>query len=115
MGPDNDRRTAGREVRVMHISSISFAAIVSLCCSVCGLGSGMMQSYTLMRAAAENGRFPDLIPTFVMKDMFLAGVVGFVGRLVIGFLAGGLIAGFYNMAARITGGIRIRISDGEDA
>ena len=115
MVQDNDRRTTDREVRVMHVSSISFAAIVSLCCSVYGLGSGMIESFTLISAAEKSGRLPNLTFTFVIKDMLLGGGLRFVGWLVIGFLAGGVIAGFYNMAARTTGGLRIRIRDADDA
>ncbi len=75
---DDDRRTADREVRVLHISSVSFAAIVSLCCSVYGLCSGLMRSYALLSASVANYGHPPLTTTFVLKDMFLAGGLGFV-------------------------------------
>ena len=113
MGRDNDRSTADREVRVLHISSVSFAAIVSICCSVYGLCSGLMRSYALLRAYVASDRQPPLTTTVVLKDMFFAGVVGLVGWLVIGFLAGGIMAGIYNVIARTTGGLSIRIRDGE--
>ena len=112
---DNERRAADREVCVTHISSISFAVIISLGCSVYGLISGMRDSYTLLKAGAASGKLPDLTPAFVMKDMFLTGWIGFVGWLVIGFIAGGVLAGFFNMLARTTGGLRIRMRDGENA
>ncbi len=115
MVTDNNRRAAEREVQVTHISSISFAMIISLGCSVYGLISGMMESYTLIKAGAASGQFSDLTPAFVMKDMFLAGGIRFVGWLVVGFLAGGVVAGFFNMLARTTGGLRIRVRDGENA
>ena len=112
---DNERRAADREVRVTHISSISFAVIISLGCSVYGLISGMMESYTLLNTGAASGKLPDLTPAFVMKDMFLTAGIRFVGWLVIGFIAGGVLAGFFNMLARTTGGLRIRMRDGENA
>ncbi|MFM8173563.1 MAG: hypothetical protein ACKN81_08465, partial [Pirellulaceae bacterium] len=87
----------------------------SLGSSVYGLISGMMESYTLIKAGAASGKLPDLAPSFVIKDMFLAGGIRFVGWLVIGFLAGGVLAGFFNMLARTTGGLRIRMRDGENA
>ena len=115
MVPDNDQRAAAREVRVTHISTISLAATISLGCSIYGLISGMMESYTLLRAGVESGKLPDLTPGFVMKDMFLTAGLRFVGWLVIGFLGGGILANIFNMLARTTGGLRIRICDGDDA
>lgn len=115
MVPDSNRAPADREVHVTHVSSISFAAIVSLGCSVYGIISGMMESYTLLKAGAASGKLPDLTAAFVLKEMFLSGGIRFVGWLVIGFLVGGVLASFFNVLARTTGGLRIRIRDGENA
>ncbi|TWT97505.1 hypothetical protein [Neorhodopirellula pilleata] len=111
----DDGRAAERDVYVTHISSISFAMIISLGCSVYGLISGMMESYSLIKAGEASGKLPDLTPAFVMKDMFLAGGIRCVGWLVVGLIAGGMLAGFFNMLARTTGGVRIRVRDDENA
>jgi hypothetical protein len=115
MVPENNRPAADREVHVTHVSSISFATIVALGCSVYGLISGMMESYTRLKEGAASGKLPDLTSAFVLKDMFLFGGIRFVGWLVIGFPVGGVLAGFFNILARTTGGLRIRIRDGENA
>jgi ABC-type uncharacterized transport system permease subunit len=115
MASDTNRPTADREVRITNVSSISFAVIVSLGCSVYGLVSGMMMSYTLLKAGADSGKISDLTIAFVLKDMFFAGGIRFVGLLVIGFLVGWVFAGFFNILARTTGGLRIRMRDDDVA
>jgi hypothetical protein len=117
----NNRPAAGRDVLVTHISTISSAAMVSLGCSVYGLISGMMESYTLLKASAPGPlpklTFDDHLPNLpfdvVLKDMLFLGGLRFVGWLVVGFVAGGVLASFFNILARTTGGLRIRIRDGE--
>lgn len=115
MVPNSGRSAADREVRVTHIASTSFAALISLGCSVCGLIAGMIEAYTVLKADAASGRLPDVTPVFVIKDMCLTGAVRFVAWLVIGFVAGGVFAGFFNLLARTTGGLRIRVRDADNA
>ena len=60
------------------------------------------QSQLLLRALRGNGVFSTVLG------------LGFLLGLVFGFLAGAFVAAFYNMAARTTGGLRIRIRESED-
>lgn len=100
-----------RDIRIREISSLSFALMFALMCSIFGFCSGFLRSYDLLRAYSDADQQPPLTASFVIKDMLIAGALGLVGWFVIGFLIGGFVAGLYNMTAKSTGGLRIRIRD----
>ena len=106
---DNDRSTAAKEVRILHISPFSFGAIVSLCFAVYLLCSNMNEVRVNFLEFS-----PPLTTASFLKEIFLNGGLGFLFGLVLGFLAGAFVAACYNMAARTTGGLIIRIRESED-
>lgn len=108
---DNQLSDTERDIRIREISSLSFALIFALMCSIFGLCSGFMLSYDSLRAYSDADPQPPLTASFVIKDMLFTGALGFVGWFVIGFVIGGIVAGLYNMTAKSTGGLRIRIRD----
>ena len=108
---DNQLSETDRDVRILEVSSLSFAVSCALTCSIFGLCSGLMRSYDSLRVYAGADRQPPLTTSFVIKDMLFAGAFGLVGWFVIGFVIGGIVAGLYNMTAKSTGGLRVRVRD----
>lgn len=104
---DNQFSETGYNIRILEIGSFSFAALCALVFSIYGLLSGLKASYVLLNAAAD--RQTPLTASYVVKDMLFAGAAGFIFWLVIGFSVGGTVAGTYNMIAKQTGGVRLRI------
>ncbi|HVN76364.1 MAG TPA: hypothetical protein VMT19_08615 [Thermoanaerobaculaceae bacterium] len=88
--------------RVRRIGVLSLAALSALLHAVLGLVAGIVVAVVLGTPAAQAIPFPHGPLLGVLAVVLLPLVYA-----VIGFVAGGVTAVVYNVAARLTGGVRL--------
>lgn len=98
------------DAEVAYIGPRSCGLVLAVLQGLGGLVYGLWRAYTETKARIE--RVPAAREVDLFQDYFLPGLVLAVAGLVVGFVAGLVLAKLYNAVAGSVGGVRVRVRVG---
>jgi len=93
---------------VVSVDARSCGLVLGVLHALWGLVFGLWQGYTAIKIR-ERLPMAEAREVQLFQDYFMPGLVLAVAGLVVGFLAGLVLAKLYNAAAGSVGGVRVRV------